>query len=314
MKIAMRGAAVLCLFAAWLAAAPLAAQQPVPGSERDKVSYMIGMDVGQSIAPVGPDLDYAAFERALRNAFEGGEPLLDEARIQEVGQALMQRVAARSGTSLPGAPPGSAPPEVDSASVGLLVGADVGRSLMPIRDEIDVPMLMQGLRTRIEGGELLIEEAEAEALRTAFSARVEAKMAAETAQAGERNRAEGAAFLAANKEKQGVFTTPSGLQYQVIRQGSGRRPLPSDRVRVNYHGTLLDGEVFDSSYERGQPAEFGLDQVIPGWTEGVALMPIGAKYRFWIPGDLGYGAKGTPGGPIGPHSTLVFDVELLDIL
>ncbi|NZA25955.1 FKBP-type peptidyl-prolyl cis-trans isomerase [Luteimonas sp. SJ-92] len=312
MKIAMRGAAALCLFAAWLAASPALAQ--APGSERDKISYMIGMDVGQSIAPVGPDLDYAAFERALRNALDGGEPLLGEEQIQEVGQALMQRIAARNGTSLPGTPPGSAPPEVDSASVGLLVGADVGRSLMPIRDEIEVAMLIQGLRARIEGGELLIDEAEAEALRTAFSARVESKMQAEAAQAGERNRAEGAAFLAANREKQGVFTTSSGLQYQVIRQGSGRRPLPNERVRVNYHGTLLDGEVFDSSYERGRPAEFGLDQVIPGWTEGVALMPIGAKYRFWIPGELAYGASGTDGGQIGPNATLVFDVELLDIL
>jgi len=111
-----------------------------------------------------------------------------------------------------------------------------------------------------------------------------------------------------------VFTTPSGLQYMVLRQGAGERPQPSDRVRVNYHGTLLDGTVFDSSYERGQPAEFALDQVIPGWTEGVALMPVGGKYRFWIPGELAYGAKGTPGGPIGPNATLVFDVELMAVL
>ncbi|WP_407351726.1 FKBP-type peptidyl-prolyl cis-trans isomerase [Luteimonas sp. R10] len=314
MKNAMRGAFALCLLVGWLAVATAGAQQPRLENEREKVSYMVGMDVGQSLVPVGPDMDYAALERAVRNAFEGGEPLLDAAEMQEVGQALMQRVAARGGQSLPGTPPGAAPPEVDRGKVGLLVGADVGRSLLPIRDEIDLPVMLQALRTRIEGGELLLAEAEAEALRQAFSARVQQKMEAEAAQVGERNRAEGAAFLAANKGEKGVFSTPSGLQYQVIRQGAGRRPLPSDRVRVHYHGTLLDGTVFDSSYERGEPAEFGLSQVIPGWTEGVALMPIGAKYRFWIPGELGYGAKGTQGGPIGPNATLVFDVELLDIL
>ena len=109
----------------------------------------------------------------------------------------------------------------------------------------------------------------------------------------------------------GVFTTASGLQYMILRQGTGPRPKPSDRVKVNYHGTLLDGSVFDSSYDRGQPAEFALNQVIPGWTEGVGMMPVGGKYRFWIPGDLAYGAKGTAGQPIGPNATLVFDVELL---
>src|SRR3546814_4755870 len=121
------------------------------------------------------------------------------------------------------------------------------------------------------------------------------------------------AFLEKNRAQKGVFTTPSGLQYMVLRQGNGPRPRATDTVRVNYHGTLLDGTVFDSSYERGQPVEFGLDQVIPGWTEGLGLMPVGAKYRFWIPAHLGYGEKGTQGGPIGPNAPTVFDVELLDI-
>ncbi|WP_170292369.1 FKBP-type peptidyl-prolyl cis-trans isomerase, partial [Xanthomonas maliensis] len=105
-----------------------------------------------------------------------------------------------------------------------------------------------------------------------------------------------------------------GLQYMVLRQGSGERPMPTNTVRVNYEGKLLDGQVFDSSYQRGQPAEFGLGQVIPGWTEGLALMPVGSKYRFWIPSNLAYGPNGTQGGPIGPDATLTFDVELLGIL
>ena len=100
----------------------------------------------------------------------------------------------------------------------------------------------------------------------------------------------------------------------VLRQGAGPRPRATDRVRVNYQGTLLNGTVFDSSYDRGQPTEFGLNQVIAGWTEGLSMMPVGAKYRFWVPGDLAYGPKGTPDGSIGPNSTLVFDVELLAIV
>lgn len=308
----MRGAAALCLAVACLMALPAHAQ--ALQGERERVSYMIGMDVGQSLEPVAPDLDVAALGRSIDNVFQGGEPLLDEAAAQATGQAMMQRAASRSGQPMAGMPPGAAPPEVDREQVGLLAGLQVGHSLLPLRDEIELPVLMQALRARLEGGELLMTQAEVEAERAAFSERLEQRMQAEAAELGERNRAEGEAFLAANRTESGVITTPSGLQYQVIRQGSGQRPQPGSRVRVHYHGTLLDGTVFDSSYERNEPAEFGLGQVISGWTEGVGLMPVGAKYRFWIPSGLGYGASGTPGSPIGPNATLVFDVELLDVL
>lgn len=312
MSKAMRGAVALCFAVASLFVLPAVAQ--TLEGERERISYMVGMDVGQSLAPIGPDLDYDAFERALANAFQSGDPLVDQEDAQAIGMVLMLRAAHRAGQPMQGLPPGSPPPEVDPEQVGLMVGADVGRSLAPVSDEIELPVMMRALRTRIEGGELLLGQEETDALRTAFSARMQERMQAEAAQLGERNRAEGEAFLAENRGQKGVITTPSGLQYMVIRQGSGQRPLPSDRVRVHYHGTLLDGTVFDSSYDRGEPAEFGLRQVIPGWTEGVALMPVGAKYRFWIPGQLAYGASGTPGGPIGPNATLVFDVELLDVL
>ena len=142
---------------------------------------------------------------------------------------------------------------------------------------------------------------------------LQAKMQARANRQAEDNRQAGIAYLAANKANKGVFTTGSGLQYQVLKQDAGRRPLPSDTVKVEYRGTLLDGTVFDSSYDRGTPAEFGLRQVIAGWTEGLMLMPVGARYRFWIPSELAYGQRGSPPG-IGPNSTLVFDVELLDIL
>lgn len=321
MKPLLRGAAALLIALAGLPAAPALAQdkqvekaadKQVLSGERDRSSYMVGMDVAKSLAPAAPDLDLAAFERAVRNGLDGGEPLIAEKDAVEIGQALMQRVAARSGRPVAGLPPGTSPPAVDKAKVGLLLGADIGRSLAPLKGEIDLPVVMQALRTTLAGGTTLLSDTDADAVRKSFGERMQARMKAEAAQAATRNAAEGERFLAANKSVKGVFTTPSGLQYMVLRQGSGAHPRPSDRVRVNYRGTLLDGTVFDSSEQHGGPAEFGLDQVIAGWTEGVSMMPIGGKYRFWIPADLAYGKQGNPS--IGPNSTLVFDVELLDIL
>jgi len=273
------------------------------------------MDVGHSIKPVGPDLDLAAFEQAVSRTFAGQPPALSQEEAMATDAALRARIAARDGKAPAGTAPGTPPPSVDKTKVGQLVGGQmVGPSLTPIKDEIELPVLVQAVRTVLEGGQPLLAEDEAKSVLAAFSQRVQGKLQAKSAADGERNKTEGAAFLAKNKAVTGVYTTSTGLQYMVLRQGSGAKPRPSDRVRVNYRGTLLDGTVFDSSYDRGQPAEFGLDQVIPGWTEGVAMMPIGSKYRFWIPGELAYGSKGTPGGPIGPNATLVFDVELMDIL
>ena len=137
---------------------------------------------------------------------------------------------------------------------------------------------------------------------------------AEMMAAAQENKAEGEAFLAANAEKPGVEVTESGLQYQVLREGDGPTPEADATVKVHYQGSMLDGETFDSSYERGEPVVFALNQVVPGWQEGIAMMPVGSKYRFWIPSELGYGEAGTPGGPIGPNEVLVFEVELLEIV
>ena len=192
-----------------------------------------------------------------------------------------------------------------------MIGMDIAKSLEPFKDEIDIAALNAALSAALQGKPTKLTPAEADALRAEFGQKMQAKMAKKAAEAGEKNLRDGAAFLAANKSKPGVRETASGLQYMVIRQGSGPTPKPTDRVRVHYKGTLLDGTQFDSSYDRGEPAEFALNQVIPGWSEGVALMPVNSKYKFWIPAKLGYGPNGQP--PIGPNSTLVFEVELMGI-
>jgi len=314
MKLRAHRLAVLLL---WLALASFAFAQQPPGSvpDRAKVSTLVGMDVAHSIDQVKNDIDLAAFERALRNALDGGESLLSEADRREVGQALRQVITSRSGQAAPGAAASgsqtSSPPK-DKA--GLLVGADIGRSLIPFKSELDLALFMQSLRTTLAGGPAPLDAAQADQLRNEFSQWARTKVQAAAAELGAKNKVEGDQFLAKNKTVKGVVTTPSGLQYLVLRQGAGARPGADAQVRVNYRGTLLDGTEFDSSYERGQPAEMPLSGVIAGWREGLTLMPVGAKYRFWIPGDLGYGANGSPGGPIGPNALLIFDVELMDIL
>ena len=127
------------------------------------------------------------------------------------------------------------------------------------------------------------------------------------------NKEAGEAFLNENKTKEGIHTTATGLQYEILTEGNGNKPAATDSVTVHYHGTLIDGTVFDSSVMRGQPATFGVHQVIPGWTEALQLMNQGAKFRLYIPQDLAYGANPHPGGPIKPYSALIFDVELLEI-
>lgn len=170
-----------------------------------------------------------------------------------------------------------------------------------------------GIKAMLNGEEPAIPFEEASSLLDKYFAEIESKQKAEMEAMGAAMKQEGEEFLAENSKKEGVRTTPSGLQYKVIAKGTGKKPKATDKVKCHYCGTFINGSKFDSSYDRNQPAVFGLNQVIPGWTEGLQLMSEGAKYEFYIPYKLGYGANGAPGA-IPPYSTLIFTVELLEVL
>jgi FKBP-type peptidyl-prolyl cis-trans isomerase FkpA len=199
----------------------------------------------------------------------------------------------------------------EEQKLGYIIGMDIGKSLREQGTMVDLDTLLDAVRATYNGEELALSEEEAATIRQEYVAKRQAAQQAESAVVGDKNLAEGELFLAENKMKEGVQTTDSGLQYKVMTMGDGAKPLATDKVKVHYRGTLLDGTEFDSSYARNEPISFGLDRVIPGWTEGVQLMPIGSKFMFFVAPDLAYGPAG--GGPIPPNSTLVFEVELLDI-
>lgn len=200
---------------------------------------------------------------------------------------------------------------MDKLSYALGIG--IGSQLAGMgAKELNIDDFAQAIKDVISGSELKVDNAEAQTLVQNFFQEQEAKQQAAAAEAGKAAKAAGEAFLAENGKKDGVVTLPSGLQYQVLKEGNGKKPSATDQVVCHYEGTLIDGTVFDSSYQRNQPATFGLNQVIPGWTEGVQLMQEGAKYRFFIPYKLAYGERGA-GAQIPPFATLVFDVELINV-
>lgn len=191
------------------------------------------------------------------------------------------------------------------------IGLNLGRSLKTNDIKANADLIIKGLRDGLAGQAALTDQ-EMQSTMQEFQEQVQKQQEAKQKEIGEKNKMEGESFLTKNKARQGVKTTASGLQYEVLTEGTGAQPKATDTVTVNYKGTLMDGTEFDSSYERGQPATFVLNQVIPGWTEGVQLMKVGSKYKFYIPSALGYGDRGA-GGVIGPNAPLVFEVELISI-
>ncbi len=201
--------------------------------------------------------------------------------------------------------------ETDAQKLGYIIGMDIGASLKQQGGDLDLDSLINAIRATYNGEPLAMTPEEAAAVREDFIAARRAEAESERQNMAAINAAEGDKFMLENGVREGVQMTDSGLQYEVVVMGEGAKPAATDTVTVHYRGTLLNGEEFDSSYSRNEPTTFQLNQVIPGWTEGVQLMPVGSKFKFFIPPNLAYGPNG--GGPIGPNATLIFEVELLGI-
>jgi FKBP-type peptidyl-prolyl cis-trans isomerase FklB len=198
--------------------------------------------------------------------------------------------------------------------VSYALGLGIGQQLAQMgAQELDINDFAQAIKDVISGAELKVQHREAQQIVQEYFARQEQKLNAQRAEQGKAQKAAGEKYLQENAKKEGVITTKSGLQYKVLSEGSGKQPTAKDTVMCHYEGFLIDGTVFDSSVQRGEPATFPLQQVIAGWTEGLQLMKEGAKYRFFIPYRLGYG-EGGAGASIPPFATLIFDVELIQVV
>lgn len=219
------------------------------------------------------------------------------AKAKPVSASGTRRMLATSGDSL-------------SYSVGYSIAQSMKQQGLT---SVNTAVLAKGIEDALKSQPLQIAEPQMQQIMMAYMQKQYATKNAEAGKAAEGNKKIGAAFLAENKAKPGVQTTASGLQYIVEKEGTGAKPVATDRVKVHYTGKLIDGKVFDSSVQRGQPAEFGVTEVIKGWTEVLQLMPVGSKWKVFIPSDIAYGDRGA-GADIGPGSTLVFDIELLDIV
>jgi FKBP-type peptidyl-prolyl cis-trans isomerase FklB len=195
-----------------------------------------------------------------------------------------------------------------SYALGMRMGASLHKQEVPV----DANILARGLKDSLAGGKTLLTDQEAQAAIAEVQNDLRNKQQEKMQMEGAANKKEGDAFLAANKAKDGVVTLPSGLEYKILKAGTGPKPTATDSVVCNYRGTLINGTEFDSSYKRGQPATFPVTGVIKGWTEALQLMPVGSKWQLFVPADLAYGERG-PAPEIGPNSTLIFEVELLSI-
>jgi FKBP-type peptidyl-prolyl cis-trans isomerase FklB len=199
-----------------------------------------------------------------------------------------------------------------SYALGMNIATGLGANLKKQGVEVDWSLVAQGLKDGASGAKTRLTEEEAKAVLNDMQTEVRKQQQDKLKEAGDKNKAEGDAFLAANKGKEGVKTLPSGLQYKVLKEGTGPKPTATDTVVCNYKGTLINGTEFDSSYKRGQPATFPVGGVIKGWTEALQLMPVGSKWQLFVPSSLAYAERGA-GADIGPNATLIFEVELMSI-
>jgi FKBP-type peptidyl-prolyl cis-trans isomerase len=247
-----------------------------------------------------------------------GMILLATAWSQQSAPTNTQKTPAKTQSSSPAttqsstAINNSSPLTTQKDKISYALGINMGVNLHRQSVDVDPAILEQGLKDGMTGNKPLMSEDEARAVLTQLQEDMRKQQAAKAQQMGATNKAEGDAFLAANKTKEGVVTLPSGLQYKILKQGTGPKPTATDTVACNYRGTLINGKEFDSSYGRGEPTTFPVNGVIKGWTEALQLMPVGSKWQLFVPSDLAYGER-SAGPDIGPNSTLIFEVELVSI-
>ena len=226
--------------------------------------------------------------------------------------SILAAVVLLSGSACARQTSTSADLKTDKDKASYAVGLNVGKNLAKESIDVDPAIVEQGIKDAMAGGKTLMTDEEVKAAMTALKATAQKNQEAKMAQAGDANKKEGDAFLAANKAKDGVVTLPSGLQYKILTAGTGAKPTAADTVICNYKGTLINGKEFDASSKHGGPATFPVSGVIKGWTEALQLMPVGSKWQLFIPPDLAYGQRGA-GGDIGPGATLIFELELVSI-
>lgn len=276
-------------------------------TEMDSISYSVGRFFTGQFDDLGIDVNAQQLGQGLDDVANDKATISEEdgmAMMQSFQQTLMMRQGAPFTEEDP------APFSVDSISY--IIGADFARNMKEFDVKLNSSAFLQGAKDHLADAESLVDDREDELMQV-LTLKITEKQEAEQAVVAEAEISKGEAFIAEKAAEADVMSTPSGLHYKVIKEGTGAQPVATDRVLVHYHGTLIDGTVFDSSVDRGEPIDFGLNEVIPGWTEGVSLMKVGAKYQFYIPYQLAYGLRGSPPNIPG-GATLIFDVELLDIV
>lgn len=280
-------------------------------ADMSKVSYCIGASMAKGMSQQGLEVDPNAIAKGVGDAIQGVKPMLPDAALEAATKAYvtdLQKKAKAGGRTTPPVPsvqrPGAkgAPVKLNTPAqkTNYFLGFHLGQQFKQANVHMDAKQFSQGLTDGLSGGKLAMTDDEIKATL--------GELQKEQAAAAAKKARE---FLDANAKKPGVKVTPSGLQYKVIKQGTGKTPSDTDQVVCNYRGTLIDGKEFDSSYKRGKPATFPVNGVIKGWTEALKMMPVGSKYQLFVPADLAYGERGQAGIP--PNATLIFEVELLSI-
>jgi len=231
---------------------------------------------------------------------------------QHAPAAATKKTTTTKRAPTPAAKPKAVALTTQQDKISYAIGMNMAKTLQRQSLDVEPDIVAKGLKDVLTGNKPLLTDDEARATLTTLQNDMRAKQQEKTQQLGLSNKKEGEEFLAANKGKEGVVTLPSGLQYKILKEGTGSKPSATDSVVCNYRGTLINGTEFDSSYKRGEPATFAVGGVIKGWTEALQLMPVGSKWQLFVPSDLAYGQRGA-GADIGPNATLIFEVELLSI-